>query len=54
MQEVDLLIFGSGLAGLSTALHLLLRDTSWGEGMLVVEKAAHLSISYMSLNSGIN
>lgn len=41
MQEVDLLIIGSGPAGLSTALHLLRQDTSWAERMIVLEKATH-------------
>lgn len=41
MQEVDLLIIGSGPAGLSTALHLLKHDANWAERMILLEKAAH-------------
>ncbi len=41
VQEIDLLIIGSGPAGLSTALHLLQKDTGWAERMIVVEKAIH-------------
>jgi flavin-dependent dehydrogenase len=39
--DVDLLIIGSGPAGLSTALHLLQQDVSWAERMILLEKAAH-------------
>ena len=42
VQEIDLLIIGSGPAGLSTALHLLQKDAGWAERMIVVEKAIHL------------
>lgn len=41
MKEVDLLIIGSGPAGLSTALHLLKQDAGWSGRMLLIEKAAH-------------
>lgn len=41
MQSIDLLILGAGPAGLSTALHLLHSDPSWGDRMLLLDKAAH-------------
>ena len=41
MQDVELLIIGSGPAGLSTALHLLQIDPSWSDRMLILEKASH-------------
>jgi flavin-dependent dehydrogenase len=41
VQEIDLLIIGSGPAGLSTALHLLQRDAGWSERMIILEKSAH-------------
>ena len=41
VKEIDLLIIGSGPAGLSTALHLLQQDARWAERMILVEKAAH-------------
>ena len=41
MLEVDLLIIGSGPAGISTALHLLRKDSSWADRMILVEKAVH-------------
>ncbi|MGW8143920.1 MAG: NAD(P)/FAD-dependent oxidoreductase [Anaerolineales bacterium] len=41
MQEVDLLIIGSGPAGISTALHLLRQDPGWVKRMIMLEKAAH-------------
>src|SRR4030067_2821918 len=41
MQKIALLIIGGGPAGLSTALHLLQRDRSWAERMVLIEKATH-------------
>jgi len=41
METVDLLIFGAGPAGISTALHLLQQDASWAKRLLLLEKAAH-------------
>lgn len=41
MQEIDLLIIGSGPAGLSTALHLLQQDSGWAKRMILVDKASH-------------
>ena len=41
MRRVDVLIIGSGPAGVSTAMHLLRLDSSWKERMLLIEKAAH-------------
>jgi len=40
-QKTDLLIIGSGPAGLSTALHLLKKGASWADRMLILEKDAH-------------
>ncbi len=40
-EQVDLVIAGSGPAGLSTALHLLADDPAWGERMVVLEKGVH-------------
>jgi menaquinone-9 beta-reductase len=39
--EVDVLIVGSGPAGISTALHLVDRDPDWADRILVVDKAVH-------------
>jgi flavin-dependent dehydrogenase len=41
MQKFDLIIIGSGPAGISTALHLLQRDSSWASRMILLEKAVH-------------
>jgi flavin-dependent dehydrogenase len=41
MDTIDLLIIGTGPAGLSTALHLLQQDPSWAGRMLLLEKAVH-------------
>ena len=41
MREVDLLIIGSGPAGISTALHMLQQDVSWAGRMILLEKASH-------------
>lgn len=40
-MEVDLIIAGAGPAGLSTAMHLLEREPSWADRMLILEKSAH-------------
>ncbi len=37
----EVIIIGSGPAGLSTALHLLLCDPSWAERLVILEKAVH-------------
>lgn len=41
MREVDLIIIGSGPAGISTALHLLQQERSWAQRMILIDKAAH-------------
>ena len=41
MEILDLLIIGSGPAGISTALHLLQKDSSWRKRMLIIEKSHH-------------
>ena len=41
MHPIDVLIVGSGPAGIATALHLLQLDSSWAERMIVVDKAVH-------------
>lgn len=41
IETIDVLIIGSGPAGMSTALHLVQQDPSWGERMIVVDKAIH-------------
>ena len=40
-ETVDLLIVGSGPAGVSTALHLVRSDRRWVERMVVVDRAVH-------------
>jgi flavin-dependent dehydrogenase len=40
-KEIDLIIIGSGPAGLSTALHLVKIDPAWVKRMVVLEKAIH-------------
>jgi menaquinone-9 beta-reductase len=40
-ERVELVIVGSGPAGLSTALHLLAEDPTWAERMVVLEKGIH-------------
>ena len=41
LKTIDLIIIGAGPAGLSTALHLIQRDPSWGQRMIVLEKGKH-------------
>jgi geranylgeranyl reductase family protein len=41
VEQVDVLIVGSGPAGTSTALHLVRQDRAWAERMVVVDKAVH-------------
>lgn len=41
VEEVDVLIIGSGPSGMSTALHLVRQDPSWAERIIVVDKAVH-------------
>ncbi len=40
-KQIDVLIAGSGPAGISTALHLLQIDPTWAERAVVVDKAVH-------------
>jgi len=40
-ENIDLLIIGSGPAGMSAALHLVQADPSWAHRLLVLEKAEH-------------
>ena len=41
LQNIDLIIIGAGPAGLSTAMHLIQRDPTWGQRMIVLEKGKH-------------
>lgn len=41
MREIDLIIIGSGPAGISTALHLLQQDPAWAKRLLILEKSEH-------------
>ena len=41
IEPIDLLIVGSGPAGISTALHLVHADPRWADRMLVIDKAIH-------------
>lgn len=41
MRHVDVLIVGSGPAGMSTALHLCALDPAWAERMVVLDAAEH-------------
>jgi menaquinone-9 beta-reductase len=40
-RQVDVLIIGSGPAGLSTALHLVQRDPAWRARLVILEKDHH-------------
>lgn len=40
-EEIDILIIGSGPAGMSTALHLVQADPAWGQRLIVIDKAIH-------------
>ena len=39
--EIDLIIIGSGPAGMSAALHLVKADPAWSKRLLILEKARH-------------
>lgn len=41
IEQVDVLIVGSGPAGMSTALHLVKADPAWAGRIVVVDKAVH-------------
>lgn len=41
IENVDVLIVGSGPSGSSTALHLVQQDPTWANRILVVDKAVH-------------
>ncbi|MEW5986542.1 MAG: FAD-dependent monooxygenase [Chloroflexota bacterium] len=41
VERIDVLIVGSGPAGMSTALHLVHTDPAWAGRILVVDKAVH-------------
>ena len=41
VESVDVLIIGSGPAGMSTALHLVQADQAWADRIVVIEKAVH-------------
>ena len=41
VEQVDVLIIGSGPAGMSTALHLVKADTGWAKRVVVIDKAVH-------------
>jgi len=40
-HDVDILIVGSGPAGISTALHLLQKNPAWAHRITIVDKAIH-------------
>ena len=41
VEHIDVLIVGSGPAGISTALHLVRQDPRWAKRLVVVDKAIH-------------
>lgn len=41
VEQVDVLIVGSGPSGMSTALHLVQADADWAARLVVVDKAVH-------------
>lgn len=41
VEQVDVLIVGSGPSGMSTALHLVQEDPQWASRLVVVDKAVH-------------
>ncbi|MFN2250051.1 MAG: NAD(P)/FAD-dependent oxidoreductase [Candidatus Promineifilaceae bacterium] len=41
IENVDVLIVGSGPSGTSTALHLVKKNPSWAERIIIVEKETH-------------
>ena len=41
IEEVDVLIVGSGPSGTSTALHLIKSDPNWAKRIVIVDKAVH-------------
>lgn len=41
VEEIDVLIVGSGPSGMSTALHLVQANPAWAERIVVVDKAVH-------------
>ena len=41
IENIDLLIIGSGPSGISTALHLVQQDKSWASRLVVIDKAVH-------------
>lgn len=41
MEQIDVLIVGSGPAGMSTALHLVQADPTWASRVVIVDKAVH-------------
>lgn len=41
IEQIDVLIVGSGPAGTSTALHLVQLDPAWAQRIVIVDKAVH-------------
>lgn len=41
IQQVDVLIVGTGPSGTSTALHLIQQDAAWAKRIVMVDKAVH-------------